>query len=82
MSERTTLTLEDDVAAQLRDEARRQGRSLKAVANDALRTGLRTTNPEGSVAFRIRVRDMGLRPGIDLDDIQALLDQLDGTSTR
>jgi plasmid stability protein len=82
MSERTTLTLEDDVAAQLRDEARRQGRSLKAVANDALRTGLRTTNPEDSGAFRIRVRDMGLRPGIDLDDIQALLDHLDGTSTR
>ena len=82
MSERTTLTLEDDVAAQLRDEARRQGRSLKAVANDALRAGLRKTNAEGSAAFRIRVRDMGLRPGIDLDDIQALLDQLDGTSTR
>ena len=82
MSERTTLTLEDDVAAQLRDEARRQGRSLKAVANDALRTGLRKTNAEGSAAFRIRVRDMGLRPGIDLDHIQALLDHLDGTSTR
>jgi hypothetical protein len=52
------------------------------VANDALRTGLRTTNPEGSAAFRVRVRDMGLRPGVDLDDIQALLDNLDGTSTR
>jgi plasmid stability protein len=82
MSERTTLTLEDDVAARLREEARRQGRSLKAVANDALRVGLRAPTSESSPEFRVRVHDMGLRPGIDLDDIQGLLDRLDWTSTR
>jgi plasmid stability protein len=82
MSERTTLTLEDDVAAQLREEARRQGRSLKAVANEALRAGLRRYASAEGQTFTMRVHDMGLRPGIDLDDIQGLLDRLDGTRSR
>ena len=82
MSQRTTLTLEEDVAARLREEAHRQGRSLKAVANDALRAGLRRSMIVDAPAFRVRVRDMGLRPGIDLDDIQGLLDRLDGVSSR
>jgi len=82
MSERTTLTLEDDVATRLRDEARRQGRSLKAVANDALRAGLQGPTPGEPSEFRVHVRDMGLRPGIDLDDIQGLLDRLDEASDR
>jgi plasmid stability protein len=82
MSQRTTLTLEDDVAARLRDAARRQGRSLKAVANDALRAGLETAIPDGAPAFHVRARDMGLRSGVDLDDIQGLLDRLDGASPR
>jgi plasmid stability protein len=82
MSERTTLTLEDDVAARLREEAHRQGRSLKAVANDALRAGLRASTPEKAPAFRMQTRNMGLRPGLDLDDIQGLLDRLDGASTQ
>jgi plasmid stability protein len=82
MSQRTTLTLEEDVAARLREEAHRQGRSLKAVANDALRAGLRRPAADDAPAFRVPVRDMGLRPGIDLDDIQGLLDRLDEAPTR
>jgi hypothetical protein len=84
MSERTTLTLEDDVAARLREEVRRQGRPLKAVVNDALRAGLATTtgSPDAASPFHLEPRDMGLRPGIDLDDIQGLLDRLDEASPR
>jgi plasmid stability protein len=82
MSERTTLTLEDDVAARLRAEAQRQGRSIKAVANEALRVGLRTSNSEKAPAFRMQTRNMELRPGIDLDDVQGLLDRLDGAPAR
>jgi len=37
---RTTLTLDDDVAALLRRIRRREDRSLKDVVNDALRRGL------------------------------------------
>jgi len=80
MAERTTLTLEDDVAARLREEARRQGRSFKDVVNDAIRAGLNQV-PDAE-PYEVPVRDLGLRPGIDLDDIQGLLDRLDGPDRR
>jgi hypothetical protein len=84
MSERTTLTLEDDVATRLREEARKQGRPLKAVVNDALRAGLAqpASSPDAVSPFRVKPRDLGLRPGIDLDDIQGLQDRLDEASSR
>lgn len=80
MSERTTLTLEDDVAARLREEARRQGRPFKDIVNDAIRAGL--DRAPGAEPYELPVRDLGLRPGIDLDDIQGLLDRLDGPDAR
>ena len=39
---RTTLTLDDDVAAKLRAEARKSGRSFKETVNQVLRLGLHT----------------------------------------
>jgi hypothetical protein len=78
MTERTTLTLEDDVAARIRDEARRQDRPLKDVINDLLRAGLETRRSPGVEPYEVPSRDMGVRPGVDLDDIQGLLDRLDG----
>jgi hypothetical protein len=82
MSERTTITLEDDIAARLRDEARRQGREFNDVVNDTLRAGLDRAVEEPPVVYSVPGRDMGLRPGIDLDDIQGLLDRLDGPQRR
>jgi predicted transcriptional regulator len=82
MSQRTTLTLEDDVVARLREEARRGGRSFKDVVNDAIRAGLDRAAQEQPAAYRVQARDMGLRAGIDLDDIQGLLDMLDGPERR
>ena len=37
---RTTLTLEDDIAEQIRGLVQHSGRSFKAVVNDLLRTGI------------------------------------------
>jgi plasmid stability protein len=76
---RTTLTLDDDVAAKLRAEARRSGRSFKEVVNDLLRTALsarRTTPP--LPPFKVRARDLGLRPGLSLDRISELIEQVEG----
>lgn len=83
MSHRTTLTLEDDVVARLRDATTRTGRPLKAVVNDAIRAGLDTDGSlRRTTPFRVRARRMGLRPGVDLDDIGGLLDRLDGPDRR
>jgi hypothetical protein len=82
MSQRTTLTLEDDVMTKLREASRRTGKPLKTVVNDALRVGLGSAGSRSRRSFRIASRPMGVRPGIDLDDISGLLDRLDGPEHR
>jgi hypothetical protein len=81
---RTTLSLDDDVAAKLKSEIKRSGKSLKEVVNEYLRLGLhakkdhRTKRP-----FRVKTRDLGeLRPGLNLDNIGELLDQIEGATRR
>jgi hypothetical protein len=82
VAERTTLTLEDDVAAQLREEARRSGRSFKVVVNEAIRLGLKHARAAPAKPFRVAARDLGVRPEIDLDDVEGLLDRLEGVDRR
>lgn len=76
---RTTLTLDPDVARQLEKEMRRTGKGLKASVNDALRRAF--TSPAAAAAvpkFVVNARPLGLRPGLDLDNIGELLDQIEG----
>jgi len=81
---RTTLTLDEDVAARLKAEARRKGQPFKEVVNDTLRRGLATDKPGRACAlFRVKPRDLGsLRPGISLDNVAELLDQIEGPLHR
>ncbi len=81
VSHRTTLTLDDDVAAKLDGEARRTGRPYRAVVNDALRRGLEGT-PAAVTPYLVEARPLGLRPGISIDCISGLLDALDGPEPR
>jgi len=80
---RTTLTLEDDVAARLQAEARRTGRSFKEVVNELLRLGLGARRQgQRREPFRVAARDLGLRPGLDYDDVGGLLEQVEGPAHR
>ena len=80
---RTTLTLDEDIVAKLRDEMARTGRSLKETVNGCLRRGLESPSEDDLAApFTIESRAMGAKPGFDLDDIGGLLDLLDGASQR
>jgi len=74
---RTTLTLDDDLGARLEELARQTRRSFEDVVHEVLRRGLDAKAPQGK-PFEVRAYDMGLRPGVQLDDIGALLEQLDG----
>ena len=75
---RTTLTLDEDVYRKLESESRRTGRSFKEVVNDHLRRSFAVSKEsKQKPPFRVKARDMGLRPGVDLSNIQELLDQLD-----
>ena len=83
MSKRTTITLDDDVAAKLDEEMRRAGESYRATVNRILRRGLNPPRrPSGLKPFKVRARNLGLRPGMDLDNIEELLDQVEGPWRR
>jgi hypothetical protein len=77
---RTTLTLDGDVAAKLKAEARRSGRSFKETVNSLLRVALNAPRkPSGTPRFKIRARDLGrLRPGLSLDNVGELLERAEG----
>jgi hypothetical protein len=81
---RTTLTLDDDVAAKLKAEARRAGRPFRDVVNDTLRRGL--ANAPGRAArqpFKVEARDLGsVRPGLSLDNVADLIEQVEGPLHR
>jgi len=79
---RTTLTLEDDVAARLQAEARRTGRSFKEVVNELLRLALNGRREGRREPFRVTARDLGLRAGLDYDDVGGLLEQVEGPAHR
>ena len=80
---RTTLTLDPDVAERVRGEMRRSGRGMKAVINEAIRHGLGLI-PKRKAASRFVVKphDFQFRPGVDLDRINQLVDELEVAETR
>ena len=80
----TTLTLDDDVATNLKAETKRSGRSFKDVVNEYLRLGLYAKkNERPRSPFRVQARDMGeLRPGLSLDNVGELLEQIEGSAHR
>jgi plasmid stability protein len=80
---RTTLTLDDDVAAKLKAEARRAGRPFRDVVNETLRRGLLTRRATAPQPFRVEARDLGeLRPGLSLDNVADLIEQVEGPLHR
>lgn len=77
---RTTLTLDDDLARELKERARRSGQSFRQVVNDAIRTGLRGLGKPAARAarFRVEARHCGdFRPGIDPLKLNQLVDELE-----
>jgi Ribbon-helix-helix protein, copG family len=77
-SMRTTLTLEPDVARRLEQEIRRTGRGMKAVVNEALRSGLGlAARREKPRRFVVRPHSFGFKPGVDLNRLNQLVDELE-----
>jgi hypothetical protein len=70
---RTTVTLDPDVEARLREVARERGVSFKEALNAAVRAGLMSAR--GQREYRTPSRPLGLLPGINLDKaLQAAAD--------
>ena len=71
---RTTLTIDDDVAAKAREAVRLTGLPFKSLINKALRVGIdEVISPRKSLPYHTQGRAMGLRKGLSYDNIADLL---------
>jgi hypothetical protein len=75
---RTTVTLEDDVAARIKELAHKRRASFKATLNDVLRRGLSADSRAGDLSrFVVEPHAGGFRPGVDTGKLNQLLDRLE-----
>ena len=73
---RTTLTIDDGVAAKLKARSAASRRSLKEVVNEALRRGLLAEEEAaGEAPFEVHATRLGLRPGLSYDNVAELLER-------
>ena len=73
---RTTLTLDDDVAAMLAEVAHQERRPFKHVVNDALRRGLKRAGPEIEQYF-MEPHESAVRRGYDVAHLSGLAEVLE-----
>ena len=74
---RTTLTLEPDVAQKLKRRMADQKLTLKDAVNRALRAGLAVEERKPPVKFKVKAHSFGALPGVDLNKMNQLLDDLE-----
>lgn len=77
---RTTVRLDDTLLGEAKAHAAREGRTLTAFFEDALRRALADAarRPERPIPALPTFGGGGLLPGVDLDDSAALLDLMEG----
>ncbi len=75
---RTTLTIDDQLSAALKELAHRSGKPFKQVVNEALRKGLNALEHPTGKPYRLTPASLGPgRPGLNLDKALALADSLE-----
>ena len=82
---RTTLTIDDDVAALVEQEVRRSGDSYKGTVNKLLRLGLTATaKPRTEKRFVVEPIPLGVGEMLDRHNgkVSALLEELEGPYYR
>ena len=83
MSIRTTVTLDDDVAARVKRESLSRGASFRDTLNDLLRAALLGVDYKPRRrALAIQPSHMGHKPGLNYDNIESLLEFGEGDRHR
>lgn len=77
---RTTLTIDDDVAALINKEVRKSGEPFKQVVNRFLRLGLAASKQPPRKPFVVKPINLGLPR--DFDKVEDLLEYLEGPDYR
>jgi hypothetical protein len=76
---RTTLTLEPAIAERIRRIANARGQGMQELVNGILREGLKVIEERPARRpgrFIVEPHDFAVRPGIDLDTIGRLADEI------
>lgn len=81
---RTTLTLDEDVAAMIERVRKTRGGSLKDIVNEALREGLKRagTRPRRRKSFRTTPCDLGPCLLGNVDNVAEVLAVVEGESSK
>jgi hypothetical protein len=75
---RTTLTIDDDLAGLLKQQARQAGIPFKEVVNRTIRAGLGANVKTRQVKVpKTKPHSFGFAPGIDVDKLGQLADELE-----
>jgi hypothetical protein len=73
---RTTLTLDDDLAGLLKQRAQELGVPFKEAVNRTIRAGLGEAAAPQRAAPTTIPHSFGFRPGVDIDKLGQLADEL------
>jgi hypothetical protein len=76
------LSLDDDVARLLERESRRSGASFKEVVNRLIRLGLMAANHPSRKPFIVKPRKLGMPVGFSYDNVEQLIERLEGAEHR
>jgi hypothetical protein len=75
---RTTLTIDDDLARELREKAYKTGSPFKEIVNKAIRAGLENVDkPTQKKPYKSKAYSLGYPPSADLDHALNLADRLE-----
>jgi hypothetical protein len=77
---RTTVTLDPDVAAKLKQTARDRGISFKEALNSSVRQGFERGEARPQ-PYRLHARRLEARPGVNLDKALQLAGELEDAET-
>jgi hypothetical protein len=83
MSIRTSVTLDDDVAARVKRESQSRGASFRETLNDLRRAALPDTGRKARRrTLRIKPTHMGYKPGLNYDNSESLIECGEGKRHR
>lgn len=74
--------MDDDVASLLNKEIRRSGISFKEAVNRFLRMGLMAPKQSNRKQFQVEPRPLGLPPGLNYDNVEEMLEAIEGPMHR
>ena len=75
---RTTITLDPDVAMQIKKRMADKDLTFKETVNEALRQGLKAAGTDRKrPPFKVKPHSFGFRPGVDLNKLNQLVDEIE-----